>query len=504
MDDNEILTDDINGSLERRRALYAAFKAKDARFDGRVFVGVSSTKIYCRPVCSARVPKFDNCRFFRSAAEAEASGYRPCMSCRPETAPGNSSVDASASLARRAAKLLREDCANGESLDRLAARLGYTDRHLRRVFMEEFSVTPAQYLQTCRLLLAKSLLTDTRLSVARIAEAAGFGSVRRMNQLFRDRYRMTPTDLRRRNPASSQGDEITLRIGYRAPYKFANLLAFFRMRALAGVELVDDDSYARTVRLAGAQGEWTNGWLRVRDNTRAGALELTVSESLVPVLPQVIARIRRQFDVDCDPMAVHGCIAASLEAIVPGAEVLGTRLPGCFDPFETACRAILGQQVSVLAANKLAARVVDAYGPEVETGVGGLSHAFPAPRELLALDLPLDALGQLGVIRSRTRAIESIARLIVDGKLDLNGDVSAEDQMEKLLSVKGIGPWTANYIAMRTLSHPDAFLESDAGVRHALPGHTPKELLAIAEQWRPWRSYATVALWDSLATAKDE
>lgn len=492
-----LLPADLNAP-EAREAMYAAFASHDARFDGQVFVGVSSTGIYCRTVCTAPLPKLRNCTFFRTAAEAEAAGYRPCMTCRPETAPGRAVVDASASLARRAAALLREDCASGEGLDRLAARLGYTDRHLRRAFADEFGVTPVQYLQTCRLLLAKSLLTDTELPVSHVAMAAGFGSVRHFNQVFKERYRLTPTDLRKRKRSASRAsDGMTLRLGYRPPYRFSALLDFYRMRALQGVEVVGDDAYLRTVRIGREDSCEARGWVRVENDPSRNALVVTLSESLLPVAARVVARIRRQFDVDCDPQAVMEGIA-QLNDVAPRVAVAGTRLPGCFDPFETACRAVLGQQVSVKAANRLAARIVDAYGIPLETGIDGLTHAWPSPGELLAICPIEDALGVLGVIKTRSRTIAEIARLMQVGELDFGAGAIAEEQVERLLAIKGIGPWSANYIAMRTLSHPDAFLETDAGVAHALPDLAPKERLAAAEQWRPWRSYAVINLWNSL------
>lgn len=493
-----VLAGDLNDSEEHRRAVYALFKASDARFDGRVFVGVSSTGVYCRPVCRARMPKFENCTFYHSAAEAEAAGFRPCMLCRPELAPGLSSVDARASLARRAAALLRERCSSGESVEQLAAKLGYTDRHLRRVFEEEFGVTPVQYLQTCRLLLAKSLLTDTRIPVAHVASAAGFGSLRRFNHLFKERYRLTPTQLRKKRSADDdQG--IVLHLAYRPPFGFEQLLRFFRARQIEGVEAVGDASYTRAARFEGAAADGGDivGWIRVEDEPSKNRLRIQMSESLLPVISQVAVRVRRQFDVDCDPDAVHEGIR-SLDDLVPGAAVRGTRVPGAFDAFETAVRAVLGQQVSVQAANKLAARIAAAYGTSVDLGVEGLRFLFPTARDFLALDPIEDALGELGVIKTRSRTIRELAHLVVGGELDLEPGADIAHQMEMLLAVKGIGPWSASYIAMRTLGYTDAFLETDAGIKHALPDLSPKERLAAAERWRPWRAYANVCLWNSL------
>lgn len=290
---------------------------------------------------------------------------------------------------------------------------------------------------------------------------------------------------------------ITVRLGYRPPYRFAALLRFFGDRALEGIELVEDDSYARTVRIMQEDGSIVSGWLRVEDDAAHNALALTISDSLLPAISTVVARIRRQFDVDCNPQPITPAIA-SLDEHMPGAVVEGTRLPGCFDPFETTCRAILGQQVSVKAANRLAARVVAQYGTEVETGIPGLERAFPTPDEILALTPLEEAFGPLGVIGTRSRTIAEVARQLRDGRLQLSSEAIVAEQMESLLSIKGIGPWTANYIAMRALSYPDAFLETDAGVAHALPDLTPKERLALAEAWHPWRSYAVISMWNAL------
>lgn len=508
---------DLNHPEERKRSIYAAFASGDARFDGRVFVGVSSTGIYCRTVCTAKMPKYENCTFFRTAAEAEAAGYRPCLTCRPEVAPGMSSVDARASLARRAAVMLREECANSKGIESVAGRLGYTGRHLRRVFAEEFGVSPSQYMQTCRLLLAKSLLADSNLPISSVAKAAGFGSTRRFDDSFKQHYHLTPSDLRKRSRVGKgPADTVTVRLGYRPPYRFEELLAFFRVRALQGVELVDERSYARTVRLADAKGVVVLGWVRVENDAAKNRLIVTMSESLVPCVPQVVGRIRRMFDLDCDPHSIADGLL-ELENTVPGSVREGVRLPGCFDAFETCCRAVLGQQVTVGAANKIAARLVAAYGRAVETGIDGLTCAWPTPEDVLALASPesaaetrtadapmaLDSLesafGQLGIIKTRTRSIASIASLMQSGELDMGPGCNAEEQLERLLSVKGIGPWTANYIAMRAMSYPDAFLESDSGVAHALPDLQPKERLALAESWCPWRSYAVISLWNSLA-----
>lgn len=491
--------EDLNASEKRRRALYKAFESGDARFDGQVFVGVSSTGIYCRTVCKAKMPKYENCLFFRTAAEAEAAGFRPCMTCRPELAPGLSLVDAGSNLARRAAQMLQARCASSTSVESIAAKLGYTDRHLRRAFEAEYGVTPAQYLRTCRLLLAKSLLTDTDLPVSRVAKASGFGSVRRFNDAFKEHYRLTPSDLRKKHGKTViRFGTIALHLSYRPPYRFSELLAFFRDRVLAHVELVDDTSYTRTVRLEDRDGNIVCGWVRVEDDPANNQLVVTMPDELVPVVSEVIARVRRMFDVDSDPVVISQALLP-LKKAVSGVRIDGIRVPGCFDAFEIACRAVIGQQVSVKAANKLAGRIAERYGKKVETGIEGLDRAWPSAAAVRSLANIEDAFGELGLIKTRSRAINAIATAIDEGALDLDIGTVVEEQMEALLQIRGIGPWSANYIAMRTMSYPDAFLETDAGVAHALPGLTPKERLALVEDCRPWRSYAVLALWDSLS-----
>lgn len=501
--------------------LYAAFAANDARFDGRFFVGISSTGIYCRPVCRARRAKAANCSFFASAAEAEQAGYRPCLLCRPELAPGESVVEASGNLARRAARLLRENCGKIEGLEEVARRLGCSDRHLRRVFAEEFHVAPVQYLQTCRLLLAKGLLTDTDLPVVDVAMAAGFGSLRRFNTVFQDRYRLSPTALRKRLPERAAGSGITVRLGYRPPYRWEEMLDFLSVRAIAGVEVVRDGEYLRTVRIArdksagagavrgvlgsatapsfGVPSSVATGWVKVGHLPSHNALQVTISESLLPVLPQVLGRIRQLFDLACDPDAVYETLE-QMNDLRPGLAVLGTRVPGCFDVFEMAVRAVLGQQVTVKAAGRLAGRIVREFGTPVDTEIEGLTHLFPSAGDIAVMAESIqDSFGVLGVTSARSRTIGELARLLVEGAINFDVPARPEDEIAQLEEIRGIGPWTAQYIAMRAMEWPDSFLETDAGVKKALPGYNSKELVELAEAWHPWRSYATVNLWNSLS-----
>lgn len=484
---------------ERDDALYEAFKAKDTRFDGRFFVGISSTGVYCRPVCWARQAKRSSCTFFSSAAEAEQAGYRPCLLCRPELAPGNSLVDASSVLARRAARLLEENCGSGLSLEELAGRLGCTGRHLRRVFMEEYHVSPVQYLQTCRLLLAKNLLTDTDLSVLEVAMASGFGSLRRMNDLFQKEYKLTPTALRKKAADGKRhSSEITVELGYRPPYRWQEMLDFLAARAIPGVELIKGGAYWRTVRLCDKQGRSRFGWIKVSNRAQKNRLNVTLSDTLIPVLSQVLSRVRQLFDLSCDPEAVYETLRI-MDEVRLGLCQRGTRLPGCFDPFETALRAILGQQITVAAASTLIGRVAQTFGTPIDTGKTELAYTFPTAEEIIALGEDIqERFGVLGVIAARSAAILALANGLTQGDLHLDQSADPEQEMKNLQAIKGIGSWTAQYVAMRTMGWPDAFLEMDIGVKHALPEYTPKEILALAEKWRPWRSYAVINLWNSI------
>ena len=485
--------------------LYAVFKAKDARFDGRFFIGIATTGIYCRPVCRAKQPKEENCSFYPTAAAAEQAGYRPCLLCRPELAPGSSITDATAHLVYRAARILEKNCGNGESLKELAGLLGCTDRHLRRVFTATYHVSPVQYLQTCRLLLAKNLLTDTHLSVVDVAMAAGFGSLRRFNDLFKKHYQLSPTALRKRmSEEKKQSGHISLALGYRPPYLWEDMLGFLAARAIPGVETTHDGAYLRTVHLLDVKKNHVYGWLRVGHLPQKNVLTVTVSETLLPVLTQVLSKVRLLFDLYCDPHTVYETLAPMNE-IRPGLCVLGTRLPGSFNAFEMAVRAVLGQQITVKAAGTLAGRLVNAYGTPIETGIEGLTHAFPTPEDILALDEPIENhLGPLGITGARSRTIRKLSKALDQREIDFDHCVQPEKEMKKLLEIPGIGNWTAQYIAMRTMEWPDAFLETDVGVKKALLPHSSKELLEMAEAWRPWRSYATINLWNSLQAKRSK
>jgi AraC family transcriptional regulator, regulatory protein of adaptative response / DNA-3-methyladenine glycosylase II len=467
---------------------YRALRAHDARFDGRFFVGVATTRIYCRPVCTARTPLREHCRYFPSAAAAEAGGFRPCLRCRPELAPGFATVDANRRLAQSAAGLIEDGRLADARLPDIAEVLGVTDRHLRRVFQDEFGVSPIAYAQTQRLLLAKRLLTDTTLPVLDVAMASGFASLRRFNHLFRTRYRLTPAELRRKAPAREPGDRLAFEIAYRPPYDWEAMLAFLERRAIAGVESVGQRGYARTVRIGKA-----HGYIEVAPSKRRAALRVTVSASLAGAIPAVLARVKHLFDVACHPDE----IAAALGALA--SDRPGLRLPGAMDGFEVAVRAILGQQVTVKAASTLAARFAAAFGEPLDTAHPGLQRLFPEPAGVAALEAAQVA--RLGIIAARARAIVALAREIAAGRLRLDPSAPVESTLAALEALPGVGPWTAQYIAMRALAWPDAFPHPDVAVVKAMK-RTPAVALAHADAWRPWRAYAVLHLWKSLEVPK--
>lgn len=468
---------------------YAALISRDSRFDGQIFVGVSTTGIYCRPICPARKPRKENCSFFPSSAAAESGGFRPCLRCRPEEAPGKAPVDRPTRLASVAAHAIEEGDTFDLTLDRLAGNLGVSSRHLRRVFTQMFGVSPVRYAQTQRLLLARQLLAGSSLSVLDIAMTAGFGSVRRLNELFRNRYGSTPSSIRRLSDIHRL-DTLVFELGFRPPYAWNAMLGFLGNRAMKGVEHADRDAYRRSVLLSG-KGKDHSGWLLVERSGVRNALRLTLSESLAPVVPAVLTRIRHLFDLECHPEAV-GQLLGPLASREPG-----IRVPGAFDGFEMAVRAVLGQQISVAGARTLAGRLIESFGEPVSTPYPDVSRTFPRAERIAALN-PDDFEGS-GIFGSRIRAILALAENSSRGTISLAPVPDPEGEIRLLRSLPGIGEWTAQYIAMRAMAWPDAFPHTDYGIMKALNERSPRRVLEIAEQWRPWRAYAAMALWESLS-----
>jgi AraC family transcriptional regulator of adaptative response / DNA-3-methyladenine glycosylase II len=467
-------------------ALYQALKARDSRFDGRFFVGVTSTGVYCRPICPSRTPRAANCRFFPSAAAAEHAGFRPCLRCRPETAPSGTTAPAGeeARLSRLAADLIDAGVFDEEGLEGIASRMGMTPRHLRRLFTRAFGVAPVAYAQTQRLLLAKRLLTETRLPVTDVAFSSGFSSLRRFHALFRQRYGMTPTDLRKGTPARPQA--LVLRLAYRPPLDWRRLALFLAKRSIPGVEAGNERHYRRSVRLS-FRGKHLAGKLEVRPAATGHALELALDSSLLGGLPQVLLRVRRLFDLGCTPDQVE-TVLGPLAAPRPG-----LRVPGAFDGFEMAVRAVLGQQISVKAARTLAGRFVARFGERLPSTDAEVTHLFPLPERVAGATQ--EEFSPLGITSRRAETLVALARALVEERFSLDPGPDVERTLDALQRIPGVGPWTAQYIAMRALAWPDAFPDTDLAVRRAM-----ERLSGTAgdEQWRPWRAYAVMHLWCGL------
>ncbi len=479
---------------------YRALIARDDRFDGLFYVGVTSTGIYCRPVCTARRVGRARCQFFSNSALAERKGFRPCLRCRPELAPGHAPVDAVRRTARAAASKIEAGALNDKrGLDQLARDLGLSTRQLRRVVQQEFGVSPVELAQTQRLLLAKQLLTESALPITQIAFASGFDSVRRFNALFQSHYRLTPSLMRRpASPAASPGgDCIRLSLMYRPPMAWDSLVRFLSGRATAGVECVEHRTFRRTVALGQHRG-----WLGVTPIAGRNAVSVELATSLMPVLPAVLSRIKNLFDLNARPDVIAAHLHDDPRLADVAARFPGLRLPGAFDGFELAVRAILGQRISVQAATTLAGRLAARFGTPIETPFPGLCRASPKP-ETLAAALVSD-LTTLGIAHSRAVSIVAIARAVVSHQVDLEPGGDPEIVMNTLRQLPGIGDWTAQYIAMRALRWPDAFPAGDLGLLRACDTASAQQLVIAAQAWRPWRGYAAIYLWERLHMLKEE
>lgn len=449
---------------------YKAFYARDPRYDGLFFTGVTSTGIYCRPVCRARKPKRENCRMFPSAAQAEACGYRPCLICRPELAPHNE----------------RTDYFSGNSTSDCVG-----ERQHRRRFKQQTGITPKQWQSTQQLLLAKQLLTETNLSVTEIAFSAGFTSLRRFNQKFKDSYQLTPTDLRKQRQAPNQDDWLVLTLAYRPPYHWQQLLDFLRLRQAAGVEHTTHNRYCRSVLIENIAGE-----IQVSHLPKQNALQLSASPSLAPVIGKLLQLTRQVFDTGANPLQIAQDLA---NTNLPGDFTntsAGLRVPGSFCAFELAVRAIIGQQVTVKAATTLSQRLSNRFCLSYEGRQAEITHLPIQPQTLATATV--DDIASLGIIARRAQAIIEIARQVDSGVLNLSDSQQPQPLVEQLQTIPGIGPWTANYIAMRALSDPDAFPKEDIALRKALGGVTAKQAELLSQPWRPWRSYACLHLWNTL------
>lgn len=480
-------------------ACYRALATRDARFDGRLFIAVTSTGIYCRPICPTRTPKRENLVFYPSAAAAQEAGFRPCLRCRPESAPDIGVWRGTSNTVSRALALIEKGGLDGADVEALAERLGVGERQLRRLFRRHLGASPIAVAQTRRVLLAKHLIHETRLPMSEVALAAGFGSIRRFNETFQQLFGRPPSTLRRGTGAASPGPagEVAILLPYRPPYDWPAMLAFLRARAIPGVEVVARDGYARTIEVAGAHGT-----VAVRPAT-GNALRATIQFPQLSALPTIVARLRRVFDLIADPEVIGAHLSEDPRLAPLVAARPGLRVAGAWDGFELAVRALLGQQITVAGAATLAGRLVAAYGKPLAGGVEGLSHVFPGPERLADADL-----SSLGLTRARAAALGSLARAVVADPQIFGPRQSLDAAVLKLRALPGIGEWTAQYIAMREMREPDAFPAADLGLMRAMADRkgrrpSPGALLARAERWRPWRAYAAQHLWASQGMSYD-
>ena len=484
----------MNSMLRESKTLYKALRARDSRFDGLFFVGVKSTGIYCRPVCTVRPPKEINCTFYKTAQEAEQAGYRPCLRCRPELAPGNAPVDNSQRVAHLIMRRIEEGIAEeeGAGLEVIAREFDLSSRQIRRIIQKELGVPPIQLILTRRLLLAKQLLTETKLPVIEIAFASGFTSLRRFNDAFTTRYGMPPTRLRKKAVERADdvngADPLTLQLAYRPPYDWTGTLEFLKTRELKRVEWVGDDFYARTVRLGDKKG-----WIRVKHFAKKNALLLELSHELVTVLPALLNRVRDLFDLNARPDEISRqlrkdkVLAASVKANP------GLRVPGAFNGFELGLRAILGQQVTVKAATTVACRFAEAFGEPIVTPFPELDRLSPESARIARASV--DDVAALGVTGTRAKCIIALAQAQKEFSLESGAHHNPDATIARLAELPGIGQWTAHYIAMRAMRWPDAFPKEDIAVRKNLGGVTAREAEEMSQAWRPWRSYAVLHIW---------
>lgn len=483
--------------LPDREVCYRALQSRDARFDGLIFVGITSTGIYCRPVCPARTAKFVNCDFFGSAAAAQQAGFRPCLRCRPETAPDLASWRGTSNTVSRALALITDGALDGDdaSVETLAARLGLGERHLRRLFLQHLGASPISVAQTQRVLFAKHLIHETWMPMTEIALASGFGSVRRFNEIFHKLFHRPPSALRRKTSAAVEDVEagVTLRLRYRPPYDWESILGHLRARAIPGVEMVENGKYLRTVEMDGSVGS-----IEVAHLPQWQGLGVTIRFPNVRSLPAIVARVRRLFDLGADIETIDAHLSSDPMLAPLVARRPGLRAPGGWDGFELGVRAILGQQVSVAAARRLAGQLVVLHGQPAATGVGNhpsLTHVFPTAERIASAESL-----SLGMPKSRQMSLKAFAEAVMVDPNLFRPSGTMEKTIDRLRTIRGVGEWTAQYIALRAIREMDAFPAADIGLRRGATGTdgarpTPVNLLHRAESWRPWRAYAAQHLW---------
>lgn len=480
---------------------YRALQARDVRFDGIFYVGVSTTGIYCRPVCTARLPRRDRCQFYGSAAAAEKAGFRACFRCRPEVAPGDSSIEAVPRLVGVASARIAAGFLDEHSVDELADELGVTARHLRRAMEQQLGVSPVELAQSRRMAMAKRLLHDTNLGLTEVALTSGFGSVRRFNAAFAQRFGQPPSQMRRLRSDAAASPVLALRLDARPPFDWDALLGFLDARAIPTVEEIVDREYRRVVMI-----DEVCGVIRVRPDAKRCALWAEPSPSLAGQLAALVPMLRRLFDLDARPALIQSCLERDPTLAPLVQRRPGLRVPGAVDTFEIVCRAIVGQQVSVRAATTLAGRLVQRFGTALASAerpsfsTSTLTHRFPSASTLAAASTA--QIAAIGLPSKRAQTLQQVGvafatGTLVDGARGLDDD----ELCQALRAIPGIGDWTAQYVAMRARGAPDAFPASDLGIRKALHGLSPKAATERAAAWRPWRSYAVMHLWASLGPA---
>jgi len=459
--------------------------SRDARFDGKFFTAVSSTGIFCRPICPARPPKPENVRYYLSAEQAQHAGYTPCKRCFPEQA-------STKSMPIKLSKILQTFDFKEHTISSIAEKHQLSTRQVQRLFVANLGLPPSEFFQQQRLLLARKLISTTQLSMSDICFACGFNSIRRFNEAIKAAYQCTPSQLKRKKSTNEQTNHVSISLFYRPPFDWQLMLAFFQHRQIHGMEHVDENSYQRNVKFSNC-----SGWLKVEHHKTKPALQLTVSLSDYSYLNNIIGRVRRMFDLDADIQLIHQQLNSHPKLAEAITKYPGLRLPGCWDIFEFSIRAILGQQISVKAATTLAKRIALTYGEKNESLPEQICHSFPSVEALLAVDFQ-----GLGLTQTRIATLQRWVSFYQDKNTIFEHYLSLTVLEQQLCEIKGIGPWTVNYIAMRGLSDPDAFPSADLGIIKALTedGKVPKnnDILALAEQWRPWRAYAAIYLWHSL------
>lgn len=477
---------------------YRAVKSRDRRFDGVFYTAVSTTGIYCRPSCPARTPAFGNVSFHPTAASAQSAGYRACKRCIPDATPGSPGWDVAADVAGRAMRLIHDGVVDREGVDGLAHRLGYTSRHLSRLLTRELGAGPLALARARRAQTARSLVESTDLSLTDVCFAAGFSSIRQFNDTMREVYGSTPTELRgRRRQGRPASGTVSFRLAVRTPFQGRALLEFLSVRAVPGVEVADETSYARTLSLPHGHGTVRLELSDLPATTGVGQVSASFELSDLRDTSAAVERTRRLLDADCDPVAVADALGRDPLIGPLVRRRPGLRVPGHVDGAELAIRAVLGQQVSVARARTMAANLTAAHGVAIETATEGLTHLFPTAATLAALppeEYPMP--------RARGRALIALCAAVSDGQVALDRGGDRDVVRDSLLAIPGIGPWTADYVALRALGDPDVFLPTDVGIRHALTalGADPGEAVALSECWRPWRSYAQLHLWHSLSS----